>query len=291
MERYLSVNTHLSESTKGLIRLSFRYLMAAYGDIEADSIGRTEAQFFYGLMLKRDVTPRTVATYVETIRTVWQECPYNPWHVKKVRYVPEKKKPYSQEELVRILSACPDSRWKLIISLATLGLRRSEILNLTIDDVDFNSQTLMIRPTPQTKKTWKWQLKTRDTREVPMTDLVYQHLEDVVLTTMTPYPCVSFKRYMYLRPKIATLSERTRNCPENNFRRTFIGILDKAGVQNKTFHALRGTAATIMNKNGLTLPEIMAILGHKKVDTTMRHYMSTPDDLMERAKHSLFNGR
>jgi integrase len=194
-----------------------------------------------------------------------------------------------------ILAAC-DPRWRLIVALTTVGLRRAEILNLTVSDVDFEHHRIEVRHKNYTRSTWEWRVKDREDRFVPLTGL----LEPLLLKAISdlpegqPYLLIPPKRYKYLLHLRDTgrLNERTRNCPVNNFRRDFCEILEKAGVENKTFHALRGTACVTMLEKGLAPHEAQKVLGHSDVRTTMRHYASSPrQGFLHRASQTAFSGR
>jgi len=51
----------------------------------------------------------------------------------------------------------------------------------------------------------------------------------------------------------------------------FSRMAKRAGIQNVTPHSARHTFATRLAKAGVPIPEISALMGHKKLDTTMRY--------------------
>ena len=54
---------------------------------------------------------------------------------------------FSKNEFKRILSAARLPIWKARIMLAkTAGLRRGEVLNLTLSDVDFAKSKIIVQP-------------------------------------------------------------------------------------------------------------------------------------------------
>jgi integrase len=314
LQLYFRNNSHLCQSSIGLIRLSFRYLYELFGDFRA--IEKKHAQILYNTLInlgkddkegaedkerQKALSPRTVATYIDSISTVYNwavdsgilmENPFKK--VKRVRYTERRKRPYENDELVKILGVC-DDRWKLIIALTTVGLRRGEILNLTVKDVDFEQKAIEVRHKNDSHTTWKWDVKDREDRIVPMTDLIEGLLSRAVLNLpdKQPYLVIPTKRYKHIMHLRSTgkLNERTRNCPLNNFRRDFCEILKTASVENKTFHALRSTACVTMMENGLKPHEVAKVLGHSDTKTTFKHYSAPRAGHLDRARKSAFNGQ
>ena len=82
----------------------------------------------------------------------------------------------------------------------TAGLRRGEILNLTVNDVDFGRGRIIVQPKEVSKYTWRWVVKNKDRRELPLIDNLAQLLVDlhVGLPEGQPYLLLSTKRYAHL---------------------------------------------------------------------------------------------
>lgn len=56
-----------------------------------------------------------------------------------------------------------------------------------------------------------------------------------------------------------------------NTDRSFRMVLKLANVKNFRFHDLRHTVATRLVEKGVPLPVVQEILGHAKIETTMRY--------------------
>lgn len=210
----------------------------------------------------------------------------------KVRYsraVRAGKDLYENDEAAALLAAAPNDRWRLMIALAVCGgLRRGEILNLTVSEVDYLAGVIRLIPKEQTDQTWAWSIKDHESRLVPITVMMEKLLLRVHagLPDSQPYLCIAPGRYRYLRERLndGRLTYEHRRVPENNFNRTFSMICTAAGVPNKTFHALRGSAFTIMAENGLQPHEIQRLAGHSSVETTYRHYVRPRHQFIARAR-------
>jgi integrase len=93
-----------------------------------------------------------------------------------------------------------------------------------------------------------------------------------------PYVALSPQRY---RGCLRLLSagrwtEPLSNLPDANFRQPFMRLCRAAGVEHRTFHALRATAITMWLQKGVPVHEVKLLAGHADVETTMRYYAGGP---------------
>ena len=126
----------------------------------------------------------------------------NPFNGFPLMKVPRKAvRLLSQNEIQRLLTAAKDSVWNAKIMLSkTAGLRRGEVLNLTINDIDFDKGKVIVQPKPDTKSTWRWVVKDKERRELPLIESVAQLLADIItgLPEGQPYLFLSAERYEHL---------------------------------------------------------------------------------------------
>ena len=147
---------------------------------------------------------------------------------------------HTDEEIDKLLAACPSLGWRIVVLLgADAGLRRGEIMNLRWEDVDFNNNQLYIAPN-----------KTEYYRFVPMTENLRSAIE---------------------RAKIGAESEfvvdfgRTRNIYSLTF--CYKEIAKAAGVDS-FLHKLRHTFASQLVQNGVELYAVSKLLGHRSIQMT-----------------------
>lgn len=183
---------------------------------------------------------------------------------RKVLSNKKKQKPLSLDEIEKVLSEARGSvRNFLGISIFT-GMRSGELLALTWDDVDFDSETItidktlsagMIEDSPKTRSS---------ERDIEMADrakeyFLAQRRETGLQNT-----------YLFLNGK----GEHHSN--HNVFYNGFHDILDSLGLERRSPHNTRHTFASIMLNNEIDIMWVSHMLGHESVAITLSmyaHYM------------------
>jgi site-specific recombinase XerD len=56
-------------------------------------------------------------------------------------------------------------------------------------------------------------------------------------------------------------------------------IAGAAGIEHVHPHKFRRTLATELSRHGMPIQEVAAILGHEKIDTTMKYVVLNKDDI------------
>ena len=132
----------------------------------------------------------------------------------------------------------------LIMALNT-GMRKSEILNMTWDCVNFDKNEISSLQTKNGKK-----------NTIPMSSKLRQ-------TLLEMYKTQSGNKYVFTNPMTGT--------KYNDIKRGFNTVCKLAKVEKLRFHDLRHTAATRMVDAGIPLPVVKQILNHANIQTTMRY--------------------
>jgi integrase/recombinase XerD len=157
----------------------------------------------------------------------------------------------------------------VIVFCAIYGLRRSEVVNLCLSDIDWYQETFTIR---RSKKGRVQQFPIQD----ELGEALIEYLKDarpvcscrnVFVTIQTPY--------RPMRPD--TVSEII------NRRMKELNIVS----QNKGAHSLRHACATQLLKNGSTLREIADFLGHRGINSVSIYAKYDPRSLRNVAAFSL----
>ncbi|MHC4397778.1 MAG: tyrosine-type recombinase/integrase [Planctomycetota bacterium] len=293
---YLSVNHRIEPATIELTRRVFSYARGVFGDMNITDFGYAQAERFQSWAIESGRGPVSANIYVKTIRPIFRWAmrqdliAKDPFRTLRLFRIPKKiVRIYEPYEYQAMLSSCPNKLWQARLLLAkTAGLRRSEVLNLTINDVDFDKGILYVQPKTETQHTWRWIPKDKDLRELPLVEqlsnlMVMLHNE---LPEGQPYLMMTrqrYKRIMQLKSQ-GQLSWRIRVCPDENFTKPFKRILKRAEIKTGTFHDLRRTCITEWLESGLQPHEVMRLAGHSDVETTMRYYVAIRRSLIDKAR-------
>jgi integrase/recombinase XerD len=159
----------------------------------------------------------------------------------------------NEEDLKRLVSAAKKPQDRLILLLlASTGLRSRELLELKVEDIDFNNRVIRVKSAKYGKE-----------RLVTAPQDVFEELAAwIKLNQLKPGDKVFKLSYTGLYKKIKRLAERA-------------GI-DPAKVRP---HVLRHTFATLAIRKGLSLPSLQRLLGHSDIRTTQVYLHLTIDDI------------
>lgn len=211
---------------------------------------------YKGRRLKEGKAPATVNKEIGTIRAMFNwairngKATENP--IKRVRMLKEENtrtRYLSRDEMRRLLDACPVNLERVVMCALLTGMRRGEILNLKWDDVNLHQGVVLLKHT-----------KTGRMREIPISGA----LEKVLLE------CHQNTDGVYV------FCEQGKSYKGKRIDYVFPNILRTANIQDFTFHDLRHTAASYMVMAGLDLATVRDILGHKKIDMTLRYAHLAP---------------
>jgi integrase len=135
--------------------------------------------------------------------------------------------------------------YEFVVFLLNTGARKGEALALTWVDVDFDRSQVRILATKKAAKGRKAQ-----SRHVPMN---------------------ATARELLVEMKTRGNGPKIFDVDENNLRRSFVKACEYAGIGHVRLHDLRHTFASHLVSNGTSLEVIRVLLGHEKMDMTLRY--------------------
>lgn len=210
---------------------------------------------------KRQRNGATVNRYMASLSHVlsvaaneWQWIEVSPMaKVKKLKEARGRVRFLDDDERARFLAACQESKSQLlypvvILALST-GMRSSEIMNLTWNDIDFTNRRIILDET-----------KNGERRASPLVGKAHELLENM-----------KKQKVRRIDTNLVFPGIQANNKGAANLRTTFITALKKANVENFRFHDLRHSAASYLAMNGATLAEIAEVLGHKTLAMVKRY--------------------
>jgi len=285
----------LSYATLELTKYAFRLFIESVGDIAVDAADYSAAEKYRTFMLDSGRSKVTANMMTKSARPVFRWAirrgytEVDPFEQLKLLRPPQQRIRVFEKWEFKGMMENADLLWKARLLLAkTAGLRRGEVLNLTLGDVDFHRKIIYVQPKKEGISTWRWNAKDMEVRALPLCE----HAEKALICLMDkmsegqPYPCLPPGRYKHLMmlKRTDSLSERLRCIPDENFARPFKRILKRAGINSGTFHDLRRTCITEWLENGLQPHEVQRLAGHSSVETTMNYYTAIRSSLLERAR-------
>jgi integrase len=155
----------------------------------------------------------------------------------------------SDDERSALLTACKASNNKALYTIVVLalstGMRFSEIMNLTWNDIDLTKNFLILHET-----------KNGERRNIPIAGHALELIKELGkirhLKTILLFPGSDPKKPMHLRV-------------------AWSNALSKAGIADFRFHDLRHSAASYFAMNGASATEIAHVLGHKTLQMVKRY--------------------
>lgn len=214
--------------------------------------------YLYETQKRTGVSNRTLDGKRLVINTFMDWCwkegyiPNNPCaSIKPIKFEEKPREPLSNMELEIVRDACENYRDKAMIELFySTGCRLSEMVNLKISDIDF------------------------DSKEVHLFGKGSKHRTSY-LNAKAEY---MLKKYFELERSKESISDSVFvifRKPYNGMHKGAIyarvkAIQKRSGIERSLFpHLLRHTMATDALNRGMNVAEVKEILGHEKLDTTM----------------------
>ena len=209
--------------------------------------------------IKSEMDRGLKASSLESQRSCWSSffgwcsredlIPKNPCaNLAPIKTPTEIRLPYSPQEMARINDAVRgDLRNAALVSfLSATGCRISEICGADIKDIDFRTKSVRVLG------------KGNKERTVYIDDVCEMRVTTWLESRKDSEPAL-FVNY---------LGERIQ---PGGVRKMLRRIGKEANVENVHPHRFRRTLATQLIDRGMGIQEVAAILGHSKIDTTMRY--------------------
>ncbi|SIN70042.1 tyrosine-type recombinase/integrase [Algoriphagus halophilus] len=232
----------------------FEEFINHFPDLEIDSLGEKEIlEFSRYLVTERKVSSSLQNQAINAIKFYFEKVKGGErkfYHVD--RPIREKKLPTvcSQEEIISIFNATKNLKHKAILmTIYSAGLRVSELIDLTINDIDSKRMQIFIK-----------QAKGKKDR--------YTILSKRTLTILREY--IKRERPIYyLFEGQGSTKEKPIKYSTTSIESIVKAAVSKTNIRKKvTPHTLRHSFATHLLENGTDLRYIQSLLGHESPKTT-----------------------
>jgi integrase/recombinase XerC len=274
--KFLEVERNLSRRTSAAYKYDVRkfneFLIKNYSKertVDKVSLGDIR-DYLTHLQMERDYRSATLSRTISSIRMFFAFCVREGYMEKSpAQDIETPRKPRKlplyliDSELKRLLSApdiktLPGTRdYAILVTLGFTGLRLQELVQLSLNDLDFEQSTLRVYG------------KGAKERIVPMNRLV----ADALVNYLDRRP-LSEDKAVFLNRYGKRLSGRM---VENIVKK----YVRKAGIDKSKIspHKLRHTFATLLHMRDVDLLEIQALLGHTSITSTQIYTHTNPSKL------------
>jgi len=233
------------ESYLAMLEFFFRY----FSPKEPMEISEEEiSRFLYDFIIRLGYSAayqNQMVSAIKTYYTIAGKGKVNPEFLERPRRRRALPKVFSKEEVSNILNSSRNVKHKLLLWIMySCGLRRSEVTNIKITDLDRERGIIHIR-----------EGKGRVDRVVPVPEKVWTKIDEYI-SSYNPRVYL-FEGQGYGRYSVESVYN------------VFKQALRKAGINKEVgVHCLRHSYATHLHENGLDIRYIQELLGHKSTRTT-----------------------
>lgn len=276
-------STQLEDSSKDLKLRALRKFIAMFGDIDVSQVDYRMAEAYKIRLVAGRTTERGANTYLRNFKPFWGwlvDSKYlieNPFKKIALYRVGEQIFPmYEMDEIFRILEVA-DINWRVMVLIAVAnGLREGEILNLTVRELLFDKELILLTPKKDTKETWEYRMKNNRQAYVDFPEKICGYnLHRLVIDLIDqrpnqPYFCVKPDFYRRMFDENLKSNFRNRLTPWGNFVRDWHNLQKRAGMKVfKRFHDLRSGYAHALLNGGADLSKIQDLMRHASLSSTV----------------------
>jgi integrase len=205
------------------------------------------------------IRPATVNREVACLKTMINRAiKHGKLHsnpISRVKKLPEnnvRERVLAHDHFEYLLESCLEHLRPIVMVAYYTGMRKSEILFLTWEEVDIQNRFIRLKGD---------RTKTGVARSVPLHPRVWEALSQL------PRGIRSSRVFLW------------RGKPVNDLKKAFKAACTKAGLNDFTFHDLRHCAINNLRLAGNDYFKIMAISGHKTMNVFKRYNLVTEEEL------------
>ncbi|MDR2854497.1 MAG: site-specific integrase [Prevotellaceae bacterium] len=227
------------------LRIFFCFCRKNFLEITNEDVDK----FNQNYILRNKLSATYQSQFVSALKLFYEKIPRKKLNIgllerpKRGKYLPEI---MTKEDVARLINSTNNLKHRAMLSLIySCGLRRNELLNMKIADIDSKRNLISIRHAKGDKD-----------RLVPLSPKILEMLREY------------YKQY---KPVTWLFEGQFPDTPYTgiSLHNVFTGALKKAGIEGPfSLHTLRHCFATHLLENGVNLRYIQELLGHRYMKTT-----------------------
>ena len=286
------IKSSVEETTFSAYRRIVQKSIAPYFEALGVTLAELKPKHIQGyydyLLIEKKSSAATVRRHHANIRKALQQAVKsdvimtNPADkVEKPKVKPYIAKFYNDEGLNELFEKVKDTRLELpIIITAFYGLRRSEVLGLKWNSIDFKNKTISVCHTvgeaedDNGKKYIVQKDRTKNKSSYRTLPLIPQ-IEEALLQKKVreeEFRSVCRRSYCEDFSEYVLVDELGYLLKPEYLSRAFPSLLEKHNLRRIRFHDLRHSCASLLLKNGVNMKAIQEWLGHSHFSTTANFY-------------------
>jgi len=264
IERFFHEAT-IKKGTRRTYRSNAKNWVASFPRLHLDEVDRSVLARFVSGRKDKGVTDTTIRRDIAFLGTVfsmaiswgWVETnPVTALSKKFLKESPPRTRFLTRREFDRLYAASSETLKPQIVLAVETGMRKEELLGLTIDAIDLRRREIHLQET-----------KTNSPRRVPLSDVAIATISDLIARPGRPP-----SRFLFCKPDGTRIL-----CNKKGFR----AACDRAAILDFRFHDLRHTFASWWVQSGGDLYKLSRVLGHRTLQMSARYGHLRTDDLHE----------
>ena len=248
---------------------SLKHLEPFFGDKHLDQIGSLDIEKYKQerkkeiSRIKKLTSPASINRELALLKNMfnkaiqWKKAKSNPMKgVKLFKESEGRTRFLTVEEIHKLLYSCSSNAYLKIIVLMAMntGMRRSEILKLKWDQIDWKEKIIHL-----------YETKSGRSRYIDISDSLTEALKDFRLNN----------------EGVEFVFPNSQGKPFKNIRKSFGNACREAGIKDFRFHDLRHTCASHLVMKGVDLATVKEILGHRSFNMTLKYSHLSKDHKRE----------
>ena len=188
----------------------------------------------------------------------WEWCRENPVcriSMEKVNNV--RVRYLTDVEFAKILAQCPGWLKPIVLVARYTGIRKENVVSLQWDQVNLSGECIYLEHT-----------KNGDRLMLPLRAVLVDLFK-------------ALARVRHIRSPYVFLHSNGQPYRGDVVYKGFVGVCNKAGISNFTFHDLRHTFASDLVQSGIDLYIVQKLLGHRDGRMTQRYAHLAPENLKQ----------
>ena len=260
------------------MRICKKYIIPLLGSYKLDEIRPVHIQNYID-DLAGILTPQTIKVHINILNLAFKKA-YRLRLIKEnvieCVEVPKNRKfknnIYNKEDMIKLLNTCKNTDMELYIYLASgLGLRISEILGLTWDNIDFANSTVTIN-----------KITIRNNGLVSLKSPKTESSERTITCPKEIMIMLKDHKRLQLENKLKGKIKNTMNLlffdkneqpiAQDVLSKKFNKFLLKNNLEHIRFHDLRHSHVTLLINSKVPIKVISERVGHSNINTTLNIY-------------------